>query len=100
MDGHYMEPCDGVHESESRGCTHCYAETFAKRFRGVPDHPCEQGFDLKLWPDRLDLPLAWKGRKMIFVNSMSDLFDENVPDDVIAKVFDVMGQPSIAFFRF
>lgn len=74
----------------SPGCAHCYAETFAKRFRGVPDHPYQQGFDLKLWPDRLGLPLAWKERKMIFVNSMSDLFHEDVPDDFIAKVFDVM----------
>jgi len=74
----------------SPGCAHCYAETFAKRFRGVPDHPYEQGFDLKLWHDRLDLPLAWRGQKMIFVNSMSDLFHEDVPDDFIARVFDVM----------
>ncbi len=74
----------------SPGCAHCYAETFAKRFRGVPDHPYEQGFDLKLWHDRLDLPLAWRERKMIFVNSMSDLFHEDVPDNFITKVFDVM----------
>jgi protein gp37 len=74
----------------SAGCAHCYAETFAKRFRGVPDHPYEQGFDLKLWPGRLDLPLSWKERKMIFVNSMSDLFHEDVPDDFIGKVFDTM----------
>jgi len=74
----------------SAGCAHCYAETFAKRFRGVPDHPYEQGFDLKLWPGRLDLPLSWKERKMIFVNSMSDLFHEDVPDDFIEKVFDTM----------
>jgi len=83
----------------SPGCAHCYAETFAKRFRGVPDHPYEQGFDLKLWPDRLDLPLAWKERKMIFVNSMSDLFHENVPDDFIGKVFDVMTQAKHHIFQ-
>jgi len=74
----------------SPGCAHCYAETFAKRFRGVPAHPYEQGFDLKLWPERLDLPLAWEERKMIFVNSMSDLFHDDVPDDFIEKVFDTM----------
>src|SRR3972149_9418395 len=74
----------------SPGCAHCYAETFARRFRGVPAHPYEQGFDLKLWPERLDLPLAWKERKIIFVNSMSDLFHEDVPDDFIKRVFDVM----------
>src|SRR3990172_6899793 len=83
----------------SPGCAHCYAETFAKRFRGVPDHPYEQGFELKLWPDRLDLPLAWKERKMIFVNSMSDLFHEDVPDDFIGKVFDVMRQAKHHIFQ-
>jgi len=74
----------------SPGCKHCYAETFAERFRGVPGHPYEQGFDLKLWPERLEMPLRWKEPKLIFVNSMSDLFHEGVPDEYIAKVFDVM----------
>lgn len=74
----------------SPGCKHCYAETFAERFRGVPGHPYEQGFDLRLWPDRLQLPLKWKEPTRIFVNSMSDLFHENVPDDFIQQVFDVM----------
>ena len=83
----------------SPGCAHCYAETFARRFRGVPAHPYEQGFDLKLWPERLDLPLAWKERKMIFVNSMSDLFHEDVPDDFIAKVFAVMSQAKHHIFQ-
>jgi len=83
----------------SAGCAHCYAETFAKRFRGVPDHPYEQGFDLKLWPGRLDLPLSWKERKMIFVNSMSDLFHEDVPDDFIKRVFDVMSQARHHIFQ-
>ena len=83
----------------SPGCAHCYAETFAKRFRGVPDHPYEQGFDLKLWPERLDLPLVWKERKMIFVNSMSDLFHEDVPDEFIKRVFDVMSQAKHHIFQ-
>ncbi len=74
----------------SPGCTHCYAETFAERFRGVPGHPFKQGFDLKLWPERLSLPLQWKEHRMIFVNSMSDLFHKDVPDDFIGRVFDVM----------
>jgi protein gp37 len=74
----------------SPGCKHCYAETFAERFRGVPGHPFEQGFDLRLWPDRLALPLRWKEPKMIFVNSMSDLFHEHVSDEYIGQVFDVM----------
>lgn len=74
----------------SPGCKHCYAETFSERFRGVPGHPFEQGFDLKLWPERLDLPLRWKQPRTIFVNSMSDLFHERVPADFIFKVFETM----------
>src|SRR6266581_3255727 len=64
----------------SPGCAHCYAETFAERFRDVPGHPYELGFDLRLVPEKLAEPLKWRSGKMIFVNSMSDLFHENVPD--------------------
>jgi protein gp37 len=74
----------------SPGCDHCYALTFAERFRGVPGHPYEQGFDLRLWPERLELPLRWKRPRRIFVNSMSDLFHEAVPVEHIRRVFDVM----------
>jgi len=74
----------------SAGCANCYAERFAERFRGVKGHPFEQGFDLKLWPQRLDWPLNWKEPRRVFVNSMSDLFHEEVPDEYIARVFDVM----------
>jgi protein gp37 len=74
----------------SPGCKHCYAETFAERWRGIPDHPYEQGFDLKLWPRRLELPLTWKVPRMIFVNSMSDLFHKDVPDSFVSSVFEVM----------
>ena len=74
----------------SPGCAHCYAETFAERFRGVPGHPYEQGFDVKLWRARLALPLEWKRPRMIFVNSMSDLFHDAVPDEFIREVFQVM----------
>lgn len=74
----------------SPGCDNCYARTFAERFRGVPGHPYEQGFDLKLWPDRLEQPARWKKPRTIFVNSMSDLFHEDVPIDYIAQVFDAM----------
>src|SRR3990167_7636339 len=76
----------------SPGCKNCYAETFAERWRGIKGHPYEQGFDLKLWPQRLNLPLIWKGPRLIFVNSMSDLFQTGVPDRFITKVFDVMSQ--------
>ncbi len=72
------------------GCAHCYAETFAERFRGVPGHPGEQGFDLRLVPTKLSEPLKWSSPKMIFVNSMSDLFHEDVPDAYIEQVARVM----------
>jgi protein gp37 len=65
----------------SPGCANCYAKTFAERFRGVPGHPYEMGFDLTLRPQRLEQPLTWKKPQLIFVNSMSDLFHEDVPDD-------------------
>jgi len=74
----------------SPGCAHCYAETFSERWRGVADHPYEQGFDLRLWSTRLDQPLAWRRPRFIFVNSMSDLFHEQIPDEYVAAVFEVM----------
>src|SRR6188768_2222270 len=83
----------------SPGCKHCYAETFAERWRGIPGHPYEQGFDLKLWPQRLDQPLRWKRSRLIFVNSMSDLFHERVPNAFIREVFDVMGRASQHTFQ-
>jgi protein gp37 len=74
----------------SPGCKHCYAETFAERFRGVPGHPYEQGFDLRLVPEKIVEPLKWTKPKMIFVNSMSDLFHEQVPDEYIELCVKVM----------
>lgn len=74
----------------SPGCKHCYAETFAERFRGVPGHPYEQGFDPRLVPEKLAEPLRWQSPKMIFVNSMSDLFHDEVPDEYIEAVAAVM----------
>jgi protein gp37 len=74
----------------SPGCKHCYAETFAERFRGVKGHPYEQGFDLRLVPEKLGEPLRWRSPKMVFVNSMSDLFQDGVPDDYIVAVARVM----------
>ena len=74
----------------SPGCKHCYAETFAERFRGVKGHPYEQGFDMRLVPAKLAEPLRWRAPKMIFVNSMSDLFHDNVPDEYIVAVARVM----------
>jgi protein gp37 len=74
----------------SAGCDNCYAERFSERFRGVPGHPFEQGFDLLLRPERLEQPLSWKSPKMIFVNSMSDLFHKGVPSSFVDRVFDTM----------
>src|SRR5829696_2869427 len=74
----------------SPGCDHCYAMTFAERWRGIPGHHYEQGFDLRLWPQRLEQPLHWRRPRMIFVNSMSDLFHKEVPKEFIARVFDTM----------
>jgi protein gp37 len=74
----------------SPGCAHCYAETFAERFRGVPGHPYEQGFDLRLVPAKLADPLRWRTPKMVFVNSMSDLFHQDVPEQYIKEVVRIM----------
>src|SRR2546423_14135305 len=74
----------------SPGCKHCYAETFAERFRGVPGHPFEHGFDLRIVPEKLGDPFRWPGSRRVFVNSMSDLFHDDVPDGYIAEVARVM----------
>ena len=74
----------------SPGCKHCYAERFAERFRGVPEHPFEQGFELKLVPHKLGDPLRWGKPRMIFVNSMSDLFHDEVPEAYISLVATTM----------
>jgi len=74
----------------SAGCDNCYAARFSERFRGVPGHPFENGFDLTIRPERLLQPLAWKKPRMIFVNSMSDLFHKSVPKEHISRVFDTM----------
>jgi protein gp37 len=74
----------------SRGCDNCYAERFAERFRGVAGHPFTTGFDLTLRPGRLEQPLAWPKSRMIFVNSMSDLFHKDIPGSFVDSVFDTM----------
>jgi protein gp37 len=74
----------------SPGCKNCYALTFAERWRGIPGHHFEQGFDLRLWTERLKVPLAWRRPRRIFVNSMSDLFHEEVPLDFIRRTFATM----------
>jgi protein gp37 len=74
----------------TEGCDNCYAARFSERFRGVPGHPFENGFDLTLRPERLDQPLRWRRGRMIFVNSMSDLFHKEIPTAFIDRVFETM----------
>jgi protein gp37 len=80
--------CDEV----SPGCDNCYAKTFAERWRGTPGHHFERGFDVVLRPQRLDEPLRWRKPRRVFVNSMSDLFHDAIPDEYIARVFAVMAR--------
>lgn len=83
----------------STGCDHCYAERFSERFRGVKGHPYQNGFDLTLRPERLDQPIRWLKPRMIFVNSMSDLFHKKVPVRFIDKVFDSMERADHHIFQ-
>ncbi|WP_064697231.1 DUF5131 family protein [Rhizobium aegyptiacum] len=72
------------------GCDNCYAERFAERWRGIDGHPYQQGFDLRLWPARLNQPALWKKPRMIFVNSMSDLFHKDIDGSFVDRVFETM----------
>jgi protein gp37 len=83
----------------SPGCAHCYAETFAERFRGVPGHPYERGFDPRLVPDKLVEPITWSKPRMVFVNSMSDLFHESVPDGYIELLTRIMAAANWHVFQ-
>jgi protein gp37 len=83
----------------SAGCKHCYAKTFAERFAGVPGHPYERGFEPRVVPEKLRDPLGWKRPRKIFVNSMSDLFHPEVPDDYIVSVAEVMMQANWHTFQ-
>ena len=74
----------------SPGCKHCYAETTAERFRGVPGHAYEQGFDLRLAPWLLPKPLRHRKPRAYFVNSMSDLHQDGVPREFLSRCYDVM----------
>lgn len=87
--------CDKI----SPGCKHCYAERFAERFRGVRGHAFEQGFDLRLVPEKLAEPLKWATSKNVFVNSMSDLFHRDIPVEYIRQVCEVMRQADWHIFQ-
>jgi len=83
----------------SAGCDNCYAERFSERFRGVKGHPFEHGFDLSLKPDRLLQPLSWKKPRMVFVNSMSDLFHKEIPFSYVERVFETMEKADWHIFQ-
>lgn len=74
----------------SAGCKNCYAEILAPRLRSMGQENYRNGFELTLQPHMLDRPKSWKKPRIVFVNSMSDLFHHDVPKDYIQKVFDVM----------
>jgi protein gp37 len=83
----------------SPGCTHCYAERMAFRLQAMGQERYTNAFELTLQEDVVQLPLSWKKPRLIFVNSMSDLFHANVPDDFIERCFDVMHQASQHVFQ-
>ncbi len=74
----------------SQGCANCYAERMSMRLRAMGNLNYANGFTITMHEDALDLPLKWKRPQAIFVNSMSDLFHENVPEEFIFRVFDIM----------
>ena len=83
----------------SPGCAHCYAATMAKRLKAMGQPRYRNGFKVTLQPDVLEAPLRWKRPKFIFVNSMSDLFHDAVPDDYILRCFEVMNTASQHTFQ-
>lgn len=76
----------------SAGCKHCYAETMAKRLKAMAVYRYRKGFNVTLQPDLIDAPLKWKQPRVVFVNSMSDLFHEKIPLEYIQQVFATMVQ--------
>ena len=89
-----MESINWVHRSECPGCKHCYAERMSLRLQAMGQPNYINGFSLALHEHMLSIPLHWKKPRRIFVNSMSDLFQNNVPLDFIKKVFAVMKEAS------
>jgi len=83
----------------SAGCAHCYAERMAKRLQAMGQPRYRHGFEVTLQPDVVELPLHWRRPRMIFVNSMSDLFHEDVPEAFIGECFDVMSRASQHTFQ-
>ena len=80
----------------SPGCKHCYAERMSLRLQAMGQANYANGFDLTLHEHMLEVPLRWKKPRLVFVNSMSDLFHKDVPEEFILRVFDVMRRASLA----
>ena len=93
-----MESRHWVYQGVS-GLRQLLCRAFAERFRGVPGHPFEVGFDLTLREERLEQPLRWKRPRQVFVNSMSDLFHKEVPWSFVDRVFDVMERADWHIFQ-
>jgi protein gp37 len=83
----------------SAGCKHCYAERMAQRLQAMGQPNYQNGFRVTLQPHMLELPLKWKKPQKIFVNSMSDLFHEDIPFDYLRSVFEVMNRASWHLFQ-
>ena len=83
----------------SAGCEHCYAATLAKRLTAMGNPRYKNGFKVTIHEDLFDKPLLWRKPRIIFVNSMSDLFHESVPDDVILRLFETMNKASWHTFQ-
>lgn len=83
----------------SAGCLNCYAERMAHRLKAMGQPKYKNGFEVTLHPRALSQPLSWRKPSMIFVNSMSDLFHESIPDEFILKVFQIMAEAHIHTFQ-
>ena len=83
----------------SDGCTHCYAATFARRLQAMGNPRYKNGFEVAIHEDLFEKPFKWKKPKLVFVNSMSDLFHEDVPDEIIRQLFDVMNKTPMHTFQ-
>lgn len=83
----------------SSGCRHCYAERMAKRLQAMGKPQYAKGFEISIHPETLDQPFKWKKPRIIFVNSMSDLFLEEIPFEFVEKIFRVMNECSWHTFQ-
>ena len=83
----------------SEGCKNCYAERMSKRLKSMKNKRYINGFDVTIHKDLFGEPLKWKSSKIVFVNSMSDIFHELIPDEVILELFKIMNKAKIHIFQ-